>query len=269
MDGDDTLPDYAPSLSAFHAAFEGELRAMLAGLPIARGSRVLDVACGDGAYTRWLADLVGPGGLVVGLDASVAYLREARQEAGGRFVAATLERTPFAPGTFDAAWCAQSLYSLHDPVAAIRQVAGAVRPGGVVAVLEDDTLHQLLLPWPVEVELAVRRAELIDFVTDSDRPRKYYVGRRLVQVLRAAGLEGCRRRTWATDRQAPLDPATHAYLEAYLADLRERTAPHLEPSWRRRAEPYLDPGADEYLLAWPDLAVTIIDHVVWGVKPTA
>jgi hypothetical protein len=41
-------------LSAFHEAFAVELEAMLANLPLAPTARVLDLACGDGFYTRRL-----------------------------------------------------------------------------------------------------------------------------------------------------------------------------------------------------------------------
>jgi hypothetical protein len=114
----------------------------------------------------------------------------------------------------------------------------------------------------------VRRAELVGFVEKSAAPRKYYVGRRLVQVFRAAGLEECRRRTWASDRQAPLADPVRAFHRAYLADLRNRALPHLEPMTREKADLLLDPSSPSYLGDWPDLAITTIDYVVWGVKPT-
>lgn len=270
------VPEYATTLAAYHAAFAPELRAMVASLPIAEGDRVLDMACGDGTYVGWLARRVGPDGLVVGVDVAPRYLdvaREAPRPDGvlGRFgfVAATLDELPFEDGTFDLAWCAQSLFSLPEPVAAVRALTRVVRPGGVVAVLEDDTLHQVLLPWPVELELAVRRAELVGFVEESRRPRKFYIGRRLRGVFEAAGLVDCRRRTWAADRQAPLGPAERAYFAGYLADLRDRAAPHLEPATLEALDRLLDPGTDEPLLDRPDLNVTTITHVMLGRRPGA
>ena len=79
------------------------------------------------------------------------------------------------------------------------------------------------LPWPVEIELALKKAELLAFVETSDRPRKYYVGRDLRRVFRLAGLARCTVRSVAFTRQAPLDPATRSFLEGYLEDLRRRT----------------------------------------------
>jgi hypothetical protein len=42
------LPDYAPLLIGHHAAFETELRAIVASQPLDPGHRILDLACGDG-----------------------------------------------------------------------------------------------------------------------------------------------------------------------------------------------------------------------------
>lgn len=164
---------------------------------------MLDLACGDGFYSRRLAERVGPTGKVVAVDVIPTYLEHAAREARDagtpgdrlRFVAGALERLPFEDDTFDLVWCAQSLYSLPDPVETVRRMSRVVRPGCTVAVLENDTLHHILLPWPVEVELEVRRAEWLAFIDESDRPRKYYVGRQLCETFRLAGLEHARKRT--------------------------------------------------------------------------
>lgn len=264
------LPDYATMLSAYHRAYASELRRMVAGLPIHPGDHVLEMACGDGVYAGWLSERVGATGSVTALDASPAFLDEAQKNTSGRrvnLVAAAAEAMPFADDTFDLVWCAQSLYSLPDPVESVRLMRRVVRPGGAVAVLENDSLHHVLLPWPVEIELAVRAAELAALVEESDRPRKFYIGRELCEVFRKAGLTDCRKQTWATTRQAPLSPDERAFLTGYLDDLYDRTRPHLEPRIAARFEALVDPDSDAYLLDQPDLTVTCLDHVVRGTKP--
>ena len=270
------VPGYASMLAAYHEAFAAELEAIVAALPISGGHRVLDLACGDGSYARWLADRVGPNGEVVGVDLSEEYLRESRSNLEGnpradriRLVVAPLDRLPFADGSFDLVWCAQSLFSLPDPVEALRIARRMARPGGIVAVLETDTLHQVLLPWPIEVELAVRAAELVGLAEDSDRPRKFYVGRGLLPIFRDAGLEATGRRTFATDRRAPLGPAERAFLESYLRELRDQARPHLEPEVRAKFDRLADERSADYLLDGPDFALTMIDHLAWGRRPIA
>ena len=120
------LPDYEPLLASYHHAFGAELRAMIGELPIREGDRVLEMACGDGAYSPWLAERVGPSGIVVAVDVSPDYLRIAHDEstrsataARIAHVAAPIERPPLPDDTFDLVWCAQSLYSLPDPLVAV------------------------------------------------------------------------------------------------------------------------------------------------------
>ncbi|MFO0952343.1 MAG: hypothetical protein U0835_14575 [Isosphaeraceae bacterium] len=50
------IPSYEPLLAAFHRAYAGELREIVRSLPIQKGQTVLDLACGDGAYTPWLSE---------------------------------------------------------------------------------------------------------------------------------------------------------------------------------------------------------------------
>lgn len=264
------LPDYAPMLRAYHAGFAAELGAMVGSLPIAPGDRVLDCASGDGAYLPLLRGRVGPSGLVVGLDLSPAYLAAAAESGAGdevALVAGALERPPFPAGSFDAVWSAQSLFSLPEPAAAIARMAAAARPGGLVAVLEDDTLHQVLLPWPVDLELAVRVAERAALAEQSDHPRKFYVGRQLVALFRAAGLVDIRARTFASDRQAPLDPDTRAFLAEYLKRLGESVRSRLTPERRAEFDRLADPASPDFLLDSPDFAATVVDRVVWGRRP--
>jgi SAM-dependent methyltransferase len=79
------LPAYAPTLLAYHRAFERELRGLIAGLPLRRGDRVLDLACGDGVYARWLAERLGSSGRVVAVDRSAAFFVLARREVRDEF----------------------------------------------------------------------------------------------------------------------------------------------------------------------------------------
>ncbi len=49
------------------------MRQIVERLPLSAGGRVLDMACGDGQYARFLDDRVGPRGIVVGADVAQEY----------------------------------------------------------------------------------------------------------------------------------------------------------------------------------------------------
>jgi len=261
-------------LAAFHRAHAAELRAMIADLPLRPGAHVLDMACGDGAYTCWLAERVAPAGRVVGVDLSPAYLglasrlaAESPAAANVSFQRGDIAGLPFADGSFDLVWCAQSMYSLPDPQAALRELRRVTKPGGRVAIFENDTLHHLILPWPPELELAVRQAQLDALRASSSEPARFYIGRDLCAAFADVGLEECIVRPYSSARQAPLDRDERAFLDWYLGDLRERARPFLDHATLAGFDRLTRPDSPDYLLGRPDFVVTYLDMVAVGVRP--
>jgi ubiquinone/menaquinone biosynthesis C-methylase UbiE len=273
---DDELPSYDSQLTAFHRAFERELQQIVGALPLTPAMKVLDFACGDGFYSRLLADRLGPGGCVTCVDINRAYLFEARAAASCRphqngeaqidFVATSFDRLPFPDDTFDFVWCAQSLYTLPEPVVVLGHLARVLRPGGIVAVLENDTMHQVLLPWPVSLELPLRAAQLLALSDQTRDPSKYYVGRRLPAVFAAAGLEPLKMATRAIDRQAPLGEAERALLQGYLEGVARLVAPHLEASLLQELLQLSDPNSPRHMLRQPYLTMTWLNALALARK---
>jgi len=271
------LPVYVEQLAAFHRAFQVELQLVVASLPLGRQGKVVDLACGDGFYAHCFAKRLSEGGLAVGVDLSLPYLNLAKEddenvgptatERQPSFVVGDFERLPFASGAFDLVWCAQSLYSLPEPVAALRTMRELAAPGGMVAVLENDTLHQLLLPWPTRLELALRAAEYRAFSKETGRPGKYYVGRRLPAVFAAAGLEPLSIRTQAIDRQAPLSDAEGTFLRGYLRNMADRVGPLLDDALHDEFRELIDDASPKYMLAQPHFSFAWLNVLAIGRRP--
>jgi ubiquinone/menaquinone biosynthesis C-methylase UbiE len=120
---------------------------------ITTGMKVLDVGCGAGDVSFMAADLVGPGGTVVGLDVNPAILETARararasERANVTFVAGDLRAAP-VPDDFEAVVGRLVLFYLRDPAEGIRQACGHVRPGGIVAFDEGDVTEGLIAVPP-------------------------------------------------------------------------------------------------------------------------
>lgn len=126
--------------TAHHRAFD---EAFLADTPLRPGQRVLDLGCGSGDLTAHLADLVGPSGKVVGVDAQPSMLDEARTRArpNQSFVLAPVQALDDALGpAHDASFdLVVSRAVLHwvppaDQPGVYRSAARLVRPGGHVRV---------------------------------------------------------------------------------------------------------------------------------------
>ena len=108
---------------------------------IATGMRVLDVGCGSGDVTRLAATLVGPSGSVLGIDTNAESVASARARATqlgvGNVTFEVGEATSFAqPRSFDALVARFFLMHQPSPGKTLAEAASAVRPGGVIMMLE-------------------------------------------------------------------------------------------------------------------------------------
>jgi SAM-dependent methyltransferase len=101
------------------------------------GERILDIGCGSGQTTLDLAEAVTPGGTVLGVDISRPMLDLARRRAAGvagvSFQEADAQTFAFEPASFDAAFSRFGVMFFADPVAAFRNIARALKPGGRLA----------------------------------------------------------------------------------------------------------------------------------------
>jgi len=109
------------------------------------GWRVLEVGCGTGVVCRDLATIVGRRGAVVGVDPSRVFVRAARRLAREhrlhgrlRFEVGSGARLRFRDGVFDGALAVTVLLHVPDPESIVSEMVRVTRPGGVVAVQDQD-----------------------------------------------------------------------------------------------------------------------------------
>ncbi len=130
-------------------------QAMVEGLELRAGVRLLDVACGTGSVAR-LATARGCD--VVALDQSAEMLAKARA-TGLSVVRAPAEHLPFPDASFDALTFTYLLRYVADPAACMRELVRALRPGGRIGMVEFGRPRGLTVPlWWLYTRFALPAA---------------------------------------------------------------------------------------------------------------
>ena len=201
------------------AAIAPATRLILRAAGVRPGMRVLDLGTGPGHVALMLAEMVGPSGVVVGVDQAAAALGVARRRADEHGLA----NVRFVEGDvttwrddepFDAVVERLLLFHAADPVAVVRHHAAGLHPDGLVVCIDFDIggarTHP---PGPLVTRAA-------GWVMDAFRHAGAdpTIGASLARILAAAGL-----RDIATfgvaGYLAPDDPAGPRLLAAVVRSL--------------------------------------------------
>ncbi|BDV32135.1 class I SAM-dependent methyltransferase [Microbacterium terricola] len=158
--------------------FESALAGALASVPAVHqvlsrpGARIADVGCGHGWSTIALARAY-PDATVAGFDVdepSIAAARTHAAEAGVGSASFQLRRgeqlDADGAGRYDAAFVFEALHDLPDPVAVLTALHRAVRPDGVVVIM-DEAVADAFAPDGDDVERVMYTYSLLICLPDS------------------------------------------------------------------------------------------------------
>ena len=143
------------------------------------------MGCGGGHVLQAAAELGGPAGLVVGIDAGATMTAASQARVADRLSVsvclADAQRLPFADGASDGCRAERVLQHLDDPAAALAEMARVTRAGGLVLVGDTDWGGWLLDPRNDQATRTVLQAA-------ARRSQHPWIGRQLVGLFQQAGL---------------------------------------------------------------------------------
>lgn len=176
-------------LKFINEVFGEHSRHLLRRAGLGEGQRVLEVGCGTGAMTTWIAEQVGPNGKVVAVDASAQQIEIARktaEEAGVsnvEFVCSPVESLALQGDPFDVVSSRLLLMHLKAPANILAGLKKHLKPGGVVVCEEPHASSLTTSPRNEPIErlngLFVQLGRL--------RGQDFDIGDKLYSLVRSAG----------------------------------------------------------------------------------
>ena len=172
-------------LAGLEAALDPGTREHLLRLGASPGWRCLEVGAGGGSVATWLVEQVSPHGVVVATDLETDFLDAEASRYEGLEVLRHDITTEDLPTGFDLVHTRWLVEWLPDKRGALRRMAAALRPGGVLIVEEPDFVTIFGAAEPP----ALRRVIIAGMrYLESTCPVNVEYGRRLLDDLSAVGL---------------------------------------------------------------------------------
>ncbi|MFB9909694.1 class I SAM-dependent methyltransferase [Allokutzneria oryzae] len=226
--------------------------------------RVLDIGSGPGVASSLLAGL-HPGAEVVAVDGAPALLERARARAQrlGVPIGTRLAQLPEEIGDLgsaDVVWIGQVLHHLGDQEAALAELAGLLRPGGVLALMEGG-LPFRFLPRDIgigEPGLQSRLDAAVDLSFNEMRaelPDKVAVVEDWPALLDRAGMKHIGTRTFLVDHPAPVDGDKRSYIRSTIENWSKFAAQRLSDEDNATLARLLDPEDEAGVPRRPDVFV--------------
>lgn len=176
---------------------------------IAPGETVLDVATGSGEPALTIAEVVGPSGLVVGIDPLPGMIAAAEGAANkqhffenARFQVASADHVPFEDDRFDAVVSRFGIMFFPSPVECVRELLRVVKPSRRIAFavwgyLERNPFHNVL------AHVVDRYFPPAPRAPDAPEPFRFAEPGKLLSVLNKAGAAQTSERTLQFNIEVP------------------------------------------------------------------
>lgn len=227
-------------LTLINQLYDAKSRESLIEAGLVPGCRAAEVGYGNGLMLRWIAEHVGVGGRVVGVDLTQDYLVVSDLPSNVELRSANIEQKPLEVASYDVVYTRLLLAHLPDPLPAVRHFAEALAPGGTLVACD------LYFPGMHAIDPGHSRAEGFDRALqhvieriDQSGTLHSALGPRLASLLDEAGLSDVRSEVVARDGRGG-DVSAQACTEGLKRVL--SVCPDLQESAQRMIEAWTDPS---------------------------
>ena len=164
-------------------------------LGLKSGMKIVDVGCGTGDFTRYLASLVPGKHQIIGVDLRANNIRSAEKQTkkegirGITFRKGDAYNIPVEDDWADLVCCRTLLMHLTDPTKAVHEMSRVTKKRGAVAAIEPGRFQSFYIPYDERLSKLANKLGLayIDGIRKREG-KNFDIGGRLPTVFRQAGL---------------------------------------------------------------------------------
>jgi SAM-dependent methyltransferase len=234
--------------------------------------QIIDLGSGTGTAAIALAQRFSGAG-VLAVDASAEMLARVQAKAknlglDGRI--GTLQADLDGPwpdtGPADVVWASMSLHHLADPDRALTEVLASIRPGGLMAIVEMNSLPRFL-PDDIGLGRPGLEARCRAAAAELNAHRLPHLGADWSPRLAKAGFTAVAERAFSIDLDPPLPPATGRYAWLVHRRTREQLDGTLDAQDLATLDTLIDTGGPGSVLHRHDLAVRGTRTIWTGRRP--
>jgi ubiquinone/menaquinone biosynthesis C-methylase UbiE len=142
-----------------------------------KGKHVLDLACGEGFFSRALLDA---GARVTGVDIAPELIAIAKKlgPAGITYLAAPASRIPLPDSSFDAAICVLALQNIKDLSGTMAQVSHLLKKNGAFIVILNHPSFRILRysQWGFDADTSVQFRRIDRYLSESSYAVRMHPG---------------------------------------------------------------------------------------------
>lgn len=155
-------------------------RSLLERLGLRPGWRCLEIGCGNGSVSRWLASKVAPNGHVVATDLDLRYVGNLRAP-NLKVQQLDILKDRVEAGTYDLVTARAVLHHVKSPKKALQHMSAFLKPGGVLLSIEPD-----FLPATAATPEALHAFWQAWLKWSESAGVDYFIGRKMPGLLSAA-----------------------------------------------------------------------------------
>lgn len=158
-------------------------RALIERLGLRPGWRCLEIGCGNGSISQWLATKVGPKGHVTATDIDLRYIDNLRAPKLEVRQLDILKDQPKS-AKYDLVTARAILHHVKSPKKAVQHMAALLKPGGILLSIEPD-----FLPATAATPEPLRAFWQAWLEWSKSAGVDYFIGRKMPNLLSATGLD--------------------------------------------------------------------------------